>query len=115
MNSNQSEIKKPFQGIANGLSRKQPLFGLGMLVATPGAISMMERLMLDASQLLQRHVTGDWGDLDHEDRKANDDAVQSGARIFSSYLVKGEKLYVITEACNGGVRESTCILRPSEY
>ena len=116
MNSNQSEIKKPFQGIANGLNRKHPLFALGMLVATPGALALLERLQKPASELLQRHITGDFGDLCSEDIKSNNDAVQDGGRIFSSYVLEGEKVWLITEACDDrGTRAVTTLLLPHEY
>ena len=37
-------------------------------VATPAAIETMQRWGIDAFTLLARHVTGDWGDLDEEDK-----------------------------------------------
>ena len=92
------------------------LFSIGKLVATPGAMSMMQEQGIDASQLIRRHVKGDWGNLDREDIKANKDALVSGARIFSVYEFDHAKLYVITEAKDDNeVRQSTCILLPSEY
>ncbi len=63
------------------------------------------------ADLLDRHVLGDWGDVCDEDKGLNDDAVQHGDRILSSYTVGKSKLWVITEAD----RSSTCILLPSEY
>jgi hypothetical protein len=48
---------------------------------------------------LVRHLSGDWGDLDTQDKQLNDRALKDGSRIFSAYqTVKGVKLYVITEA-----------------
>ena len=37
---------------------------------------------------LPRHVTGDWGDLDDEDRQANDAALINGSRILSAYTTR---------------------------
>jgi hypothetical protein len=37
-----------------------PLFPLGRLVATRGAIGLMEAARIDPVQLLQRHQSGDW-------------------------------------------------------
>jgi hypothetical protein len=34
-----------------------------------------------------RHLMGDWGDLDAENRAANDRAVKEGGRILSCYHV----------------------------
>lgn len=67
--------------------------------------------------ILRRHTSGDWGDLDTDDRKANEAALVDGSRIFSSYkLPNGEKVWVITTAEDDqGRRESTCILLPDGY
>jgi hypothetical protein len=92
---------------ANG----QPRFRLGKVVATPGALDLFERTRTSAHRFLARHLHADWGDLDDEDKKANDAAVIQSSRILSAYLVADEKLWVITEAD----RSSTCLLLPSEY
>jgi hypothetical protein len=85
-------------------------FSLGRIVATPGALERFSREQL--AQSLRRHMTGDWGDLDAHDRAANKFALQSGARIFSSYrMPDGEKLWIITEAD----RSATTFLLPDEY
>ncbi len=90
-----------------------PLFPLGRVVATPGALEIIERRKLNAGFLLLRHVTGDWGDLDDDDKAANDWAAVVGNRILSAYGQESDPdlLVVITEAD----RSSTTILRPSEY
>ena len=72
----------------------------------------------EMQELLHRHVSGDWGDVCKQDAKANEDAVKSGARILSSYTVKGIKLWVISDAAwtdNVEFRETTTILRPEDY
>jgi hypothetical protein len=61
-----------------------PLFPLGRVVATPGAIALMEAARIDPVQLLQRHQSGDWGDLDAEDQRENDYAVDRRLRSLSS-------------------------------
>jgi len=87
-------------------------FSLGSLVATPGALNVIADSGQSPADFIDRHARGDWGDVDKEDWKANDDAVKHGDRILSVYTtLKGERLYVITEAD----RSSTCILRPDEY
>lgn len=54
----------------------------------------------------------DWGEVDQEDWKLNDEAVQENTRILSAYSLKsGVRIWIITEAD----RSSTCILLPSEY
>lgn len=61
---------------------------------------------------LDRHVTGDWGEVGAEDAQENELSVVWGFRILSAYrTAKGTRLWVITEAD----RSSTCILLPEEY
>jgi hypothetical protein len=62
--------------------------------------------------LLKRHVTGDWGELDEEDRRENELSVANGFRLLSSYILSsGAKIWIITEAD----RSVTTLLLPSEY
>lgn len=88
------------------------LFSLGKIVATPGALDLLDRTETNAATLLDRHQSGDWGDLDPEDMAANTDAIISGRRLFSSYyLSPNDKLWIITEAD----RSVTTLLLPEEY
>jgi hypothetical protein len=43
-------------------------FSLGQIVATPGALALMQEQGINPFELLSRHVRGDWGDLDEEDK-----------------------------------------------
>ena len=61
---------------------------------------------------IERHLSGDWGDLCEEDKHYNDLAVIDGGRILSAYKTElFGKIYIITEAS----REYTTILLPEEY
>ena len=97
--------------VAAATPKPKRLFSLGNIYATSGAIETMNESGQDVAQLLRRHVSGDWGDLDSEDKQANDDALKCGARIFSAYGEGEKKLWVITE----WDRSATTILRPDEY
>ena len=89
-----------------------PLFPLGRIVATPGAIRALEEAGQNPGTFIERHQSGDWGDCDEADKKENDLSVREGFRIFSVYHTSaGQKIWVITEAD----RSSTCILLPDEY
>ena len=101
-------------------SPSKPLFSLGQLLATPGALATLEAFGVHPLALvLGRHVVGDWGDLCHEDRALNNHSLANGMRIFSSYKLTrsagvgttSETVWVITEAD----RASTTILLPCEY
>jgi hypothetical protein len=86
------------------------LVPLGMIVATPNALANVSSE--EIQRALQRHVTGDWGELDAEDKKANDEALQTGERLLSAYKsATGTKFWIITEAD----RSSTTILLPEDY
>ena len=87
------------------------LFKLGQVVATPAALKLCEANKVNPLLLLGRHIGGDWGELTEEDVKANVLAIQHDLRLFSSYPVGNEKIWVITEAD----RNSTCLLLPDEY
>jgi hypothetical protein len=91
---------------------KQPLFALGRLVATPGALELLTRSEQTPLEFLARHSRGDWGECCADDATENDFSVKAGFRIFSVYRARnGEKLWVITEAD----RSVTTLLLPSEY
>ena len=87
------------------------LFELGQIVSTPGAIALMSENEINGVELLTRHCTGDWGDLDKHDKKENDFSVKNGFRILSSYNISDDKIYVITEAD----RSVTTFLLPEDY
>ena len=96
---------------------KPPLFPTGQIVATPGALELLQRHGLTPWPFIARHVEGDWGDLDAEDAALNRAAVTDGSRILSAYVVEGDRLWVITDAAHDdeGNRQSTCLLLPEEY
>ena len=62
-------------------------------------------------------MIGDWGIVSLDDQRANEEALQSGARLLSAYeTTLGVKIWVITEATgDDGRRASTCVLLPEDY
>lgn len=100
----------------NGHSSK-PKFSLGQVLATPGALEALQESGQSPADFLRRHVRGDWGIVDAEDRAANDQSLIDGSRILSAYRTsKGEKIWIITDAADDrGNRCSSTILLPSEY
>jgi type IV secretory pathway ATPase VirB11/archaellum biosynthesis ATPase len=64
---------------------RKPLFDLGQLVATPGALAALEKSGQSPMDFLSRHVTGDWGEIPDEDRKENQFSLEKGFRLMSSY------------------------------
>ena len=100
----------------NGQSSK-PKFPLGQVLATPGALEALKKSGQSPAAFLSRHVVGDWGVVDADDKAANDQSLIDGSRILSAYRTsKGEKIWIITEACDDrGRRAATTILLLDEY
>lgn len=66
----------------------------------------------DVIQMLHRHCSGDWSEMDEMDQQSNKEAVESGEdRVFSFYKVKDVDFYINTE----WDRSYTTVLLPSEY
>ncbi len=87
----------------------KPYFPLGRLLITPGAQAAFSRA--EVLSAVSRHQQGDWGTLCREDCRINEQALQTGERLFSAYEYHKEKLWIITEAD----RSATTILLPHEY
>jgi len=66
-------------------TERKPLFDLGQLVATPGALAALEKTGQTPMEFLSRHVRGDWGDLPEEDKAENQLSLEKGFRLLSSY------------------------------
>ena len=84
---------------------------LGRILATPGALRLLRDAGEDPFDYLARHVSGDWGELDAQDRRENERSLKHGWRVLSSYPVGEKTIWVITEAD----RSVTTILLPDEY
>jgi hypothetical protein len=108
---NKGQIRKRRIAVMQKIT-KQPLFDLGQLVATPGALAALEKAGQNPMDFLSRHVTGDWGELPEEDKAENQLSLEKGFRLLSSYrTAAGEKVWAITESD----RTVTTLLLPEEY
>lgn len=75
------------------------IFSPGQLVATPGALEAFRQSGDSPLEFLMRHLSGDWGELDAEDRQENEYSLEHGFRLVSAYRLKDDtKIWVITEA-----------------
>jgi type IV secretory pathway ATPase VirB11/archaellum biosynthesis ATPase len=72
-------------------TERSPLFDLGQLVATPGALAALEKSGQSPMEFLSRHVTGDWGEIPEEDRKENQFSLEKGFRLMSSYKTSAQE------------------------
>jgi len=82
-------------------------FELGQVVATRTALATDVNLV----ELIRRHHSEDWGELDGSDKRANYMALQLGGRLLSKYIAGGHSFYVITEAD----RSATTIMLVEDY
>ncbi len=91
---------------------RRPLFSLGDVVITPGALTAFVIANEYIMPYLARHQHGTWGDLEPEDVRANEQALKHGARLLSAYHLRdGTKIWIWTEAD----RSATTVMLPSEY
>ena len=88
-----------------------PLLPLGRVVATPRALNLLVIAGQDPGELLDRHRSGDWGDVSREDAAENRLSIRHGLRVLSSYRIGSGRIWIISEAD----RSSTCLLLPEEY
>ncbi|MBW2675277.1 MAG: hypothetical protein JRD89_18005 [Deltaproteobacteria bacterium] len=90
-------------------------FELGQVVVTRAVAARIkedDEFRRFVGACLGRHADGDWGELDPEDKKANEEALRYGGRLFSAYEKWPlPKIWIITEAD----RSATTILFPEEY
>ena len=85
-------------------------FNPGRIVVTRTAVEVL--LPADMFSALARHLHGDWGNVDTEDRQANEVGLAEGERLLSAYHTSvGNKFWIITE----WDRSLTTILLPSDY
>ena len=90
-------------------------FKSGQLVMTRGIndlVAQDREFAKFVTSSLQRHLSGDWGELPEEDKKCNEAALLDGDRLFSAYKTDPfQKIWIITEHD----RSVTTILFPDEY
>jgi len=87
-----------------------PLFPLGRVCMTAG-VAALELDPEEIFRLLHRHHCGDWGDLDDEDKRANNRDLREGGRLLSRYDTGAGSFYVITERD----RSMTTVMLREEY
>jgi hypothetical protein len=89
---------------------------LGRVVATAAVAAAVPHALITA--LLDRHATGNWGDLDADDETANEEAARTGdGRFFSSYATADHgTIWVITNDIRGeGEGPITTVLFPDDH
>lgn len=89
---------------------------IGFMVMQLGQISVSRKAATEldefqAGNALMRHMIGDWGDIDGDTWRVNDDALDNGRRVVSSYLDRKFGRFLIVTEAN---RSATTIVLPEE-
>jgi hypothetical protein len=84
-------------------------FPLGEVVITANAHHRLDPAAVREG--LKRHASGDWGNLDPEDMRLNEDALKHGDRLLSAYGEGEARFWIITESD----RSVTTVLMPEDY
>ena len=93
------------------------MFSIGQTVQTQGINQLCQDPInaLKIQNAFSRYLKKDWGDLCDDDKKMNDDALETDDRILASYHIQTasslEKIYIVTEYD----RSVTTVLLANEY
>lgn len=83
---------------------------LGQVVITRNAMDTLDPESVNKA--IQRHSSGDWGEVCEEDRESNDRGLKHGERLLSVYKdTQGTTFWIITE----WDRSYTTVLLPEDY
>ena len=92
------------------------LFTTGEVVATAGlmALDLPQQTLFD---LVARHVRGDWGDLEDDDKAANDSGLNptDPDRLVSAYDVEHHGKTVRVNIITEHDRSLTTLMLPEDY
>ena len=72
----------------------QPLFAIGTLKLSEKVHWLASKSLLDPLPYVQRHVRGDWGEVNEAERQMNDVALEQGAPMTSRFQIT-PRLYLV--------------------
>ena len=75
--------------------QKQPLFAPGSLKLSEKVHWLARKGLIDPLTYVQRHVRGDWGEIDKATRQANDVALQQDNLMISYYRITPELVLIV--------------------
>ena len=96
----------------NSLLEMGGKFPLGERYVTAAARQALEEQSHQPVEFLLRHRNGDWGELNEQTARANENALVYGGRLISRYSLRTEgKIWALTEAD----KASTTLLLPKDW
>lgn len=92
------------------------MLNIGTIHFTPRAYELVQRAPFEVAHAIARHKRGDWGNVDDDDKAANDYAVcaANGGGMLSVYYIDGIKIYIDTVGY-GTDEVYTVLMLPEEY
>jgi hypothetical protein len=76
-----------------------PRFRHGRVIMSSRVSDLVQQGRLNVQSYLQRHLSGDWGEVSARTLQANEAALRTKEALFSAYAIDSElKLWIITEA-----------------
>ncbi len=67
-------------------------------------------------EAFSRHLAGDWGELETEDKEANEhDIIYGQGRLLSKYTVYEQPIYICTNLCDDSDDNYTVAMLTEEY
>lgn len=71
-------------------------FEPGVLAVTPGIAKARQRGIINVRVLFKRHFSGDYGEINDEDKSANELSIKDGSCIVSGYDTDAGRVLIIT-------------------
>lgn len=88
------------------------LFSLGKVETSPAAAAALVAAGRDLEDILARHQSGDWGDVDAQQQQYNDWALRNEAILWSTFRLDDEFALLVSTTAD---RSSTHVLLESEF
>lgn len=91
--------------------QQQPLFALGSLQLSEKVHWLASKGLIDPLSYVQRHVRGDWGEIDEASRQANTVAIDQDTPMISRYRITP---HLLLEVITSEDHKSTVVQLPEE-
>lgn len=91
--------------------QQQPLFALGSLQLSEKVHWLASKDLIDSLSYVQRHVRGDWGEIDKVSRQANAVTIEQDTPMISRYRITPHLVLLVTTSKD---HKTTVVKLPEE-